>query len=180
MIIHMKRRTLYIIAGAIVLLLIVVAVSLFALMPAITAASSSATATPTPAASPTPKHQNIYAPYLKQYGPNIKSQIAQGLHLTPDVLTTDLNSGETLSQVAAAQNISSAQLQTIIANALQSGLQPVVDSGGLTQKQVDGLVKRIQKNPNALDRFLGARVKKQPGNAAGTPGAATPTATPAS
>lgn len=176
----MQRRTLYIIAGAIVLLLIVVAVSLFAIMPAITAASSSTTATPTAAASPTPKRQNIYAPYLKQYGPTIKSQIAQGLHLTPDTLTTDLNSGETLSQVAAAQGISAAQLQTIVANAIQSGLQPVVASGSLTQKQVDRLVQRMQKNPTLLDRFLGARVKKQPGNAAGTPGAATPTATPAS
>lgn len=176
----MQRRTLYIIAGAIVLLLIVVAVSLFAIMPAITAASSSVSATPTPASSPAAKRQNIYAPYLKQYGPNIKSQIAQGLHLTPDALTTDLNSGETLSQVAAAQGISPAQLQTIIAGALQSGLQPVVASGSLTQKQVDRLVQRMQKNPTLLDRFLGARVKKRPGNAAGTPGAATPTATPAS
>ena len=152
----MERRMLYIIGGALVLVLVLVGVSIFVIVPAITSANNTqvASATPTVTASPTPANRNLFAPYLKQYGPTIKSQIAQGLHLTPDQLTTQLKSGQSLSSIATAQGVSATQLQTIIANAFQTGLKPAVDAGNLTQKQVDALVKRMQNNPKALERLL--------------------------
>ena len=104
---------------------------------------------------------------LKQYGPNIKQQIAQGLKLTTTQLTTELRSGKTLSQIAIAQGLTSSQLQTLVSNAMQSGLQPAIASGDLTQTQVDRYIKRLQSNPQLLDRLLGARATKS----------ATPTAT---
>ena len=106
---------------------------------------------------------------LKQYGPNIKQQIAQGLKLTSTQLTTELRSGKTLSQIATAQGLTSSQLQTLVSNAMQTGLKPAIDSGDLTQTQVDRYIKRLQNNPQQLDRLLGARATKL----------ATPTATPA-
>src|SRR5579885_1896345 len=141
----MSRRILFIIIGAGALVVAIIIVSIFAIMPAITQASS---VTPTPAA------KNIYAPYLKQYGFDIKNQIAQGLHMNADQLTQQLNSGKTLSDIATAQGVSSTQLQSVVGNAIQSALQPVVSSGDLTQEQVSKLVKRMQKNPNALDKLL--------------------------
>ncbi|HLI89727.1 MAG TPA: hypothetical protein VKV37_13635 [Ktedonobacteraceae bacterium] len=151
----MSRRILFIIIGAGALVVAIIIVSIFAIMPAITQASTvTPTPTPAPSVSPTPAAKNIYAPYLKQYGFDIKNQIAQGLHMNADQLTQQLNSGKTLSDIATAQGVSSTQLQSVVGNAIQSALQPVVSSGDLTQEQVSKLVKRMQKNPNALDKLL--------------------------
>jgi predicted PurR-regulated permease PerM len=153
----MSRRILYIIIGVGVLLVAIILVSIFAIMPAITQASNAtATPTPTPApsVSPTPAHKDIYAPYLKLYGSNIENQIAQGLHMNAAQLTQQLSAGKTLSDIASAQGISTTQLQSIVGNAIQSAFQPVVSSGDLKQQQVTRLVKRMQKNPNALDKTL--------------------------
>ena len=168
----MSKKLLYIIIGAIVLVLIIIGIGVFAVLPSIESANAQQSATPTPiiqpSATPKPKGSGINK-VLKQYTPDIKNQIAQGLHLTSDQLTTDLKGGKTLSTVATAQNVSATQLQTVIANALTSGLQPAVNDGSLTQQQVTKLVKRYQANPALLDHLLGGK--------AVSPG--TPTPTPA-
>ena len=153
----MPKRILYIIIGAIVLVLLAIGIGIYALLPTITSAMASQPATPTPAvtATTTPAAKgNGMAKILKQYAPSIKNQIAQGLHLTPDQLTTQLQSGKTLSEVATAQNVSSTQLQTLVGSALQTALQPAVSDGTLTQQQVNKLMKRYQGNPTLLDRLL--------------------------
>jgi hypothetical protein len=154
----MSRRLLYIIVGAIVVVVLAIGVGIFVLLPTITSANNStATATPTPVASVTTTPTNktsVVTKTLKQYAPTIKTQIAQGLKLTPDQLTSDLKAGKTLSAIATAQNVSSSQLQTLISNALQSSLKPAVDDGTLTQEQVNRLVKRYQSNPTLLDKLL--------------------------
>src|SRR5256885_3645019 len=157
----MPKRILYTLVGAIILILLAIGIGVYALLPTITSASASqaATPTPTPIVSPTttPAHKgSATAKILKQYAPAIKNQIAQGLHLTPDQLTAQLQSGKTLSNIATAQNISSPQLQTIVGNAIQNALKPAVDDGTLTQKQVDKLAKKYQSNPVSLDRLLRA------------------------
>ena len=154
----MSRRILYIIIGAMVVVVLAIGVGIFVLLPTITSANNStATTTPTPVASitATPTNKtNIVTKTLKLYAPTIKTQIAQGLKLTPDQLTSDLKAGKTLSNIATAQNVSSSQLQTLISNALQNSLKPAVDDGTLTQKQVDKLIKRYQGNPTLLDKLL--------------------------
>lgn len=154
----MNRRILYIIIGAIVVVILAIGVGIFVLLPSVTSANSSATTpTPTPIASTTatPTHKNsVVAKTLKQYAPTIKTQIAKGLNLTPDQLTSDLKTGKTLSSIATAQNVSSSQLQVLINNSLQSGLKPAVDAGTLTQQQVNHLVKHYQSNPTLLDKLL--------------------------
>ena len=167
----MSRRILYIIVGLLAVLLILVGISIFVFLPTITAAQTPQT-TPTvvptrPAVTPT-RTVNPTTKALKQYAPDIKSQIAQGLKLTPEQLTTQLQSGKTLNDIATAQNVSTTQLQTIISNSLQTSLKPAVDNGDITQKQLDNLTKRYEKNPTLLDKLLGGKaVKKQ-----------TPTPTP--
>ena len=160
----MSKKLLYIIVGAIILLLLLIGIGTIALLPAIESANAQPSATPTPivqvSATPTNKGGGI-SKLLKQNAPQIKSQIAQGLRLSPDQLTSDLQSGKTLSDIATAQNISSTQLQTIVAGALQSALKPAVDAGTLTQQQLARMVKRIQSNPNLLDHILGGKSIKQ-------------------
>lgn len=130
-------------------------------LPKLLAGTNDQMVTSTPAANAAAK--NIYAPYLTQYRTPIRSQIAQGLHLSADQLETQLSAGKTLSEIATAQGISASQLQTVVTSAFQSSFQPTVNSGDLTQKQVDALVKRMLKQPKTLDRFLVVRAKKNAG-----------------
>lgn len=151
----MERRLVYIIGGAIVAVLVLLGVGAFVFLPQFTGANTGqATATPVATGTAKAVHKNIYAPYLQQYGMNIKTQIAQGLHMTPDQLTTELKSGKTVNDIATAQNVSAPQLQTLIATAFTTNLKPAVDAGALTQKQVDRLVKNMQNNQKSLDNFL--------------------------
>jgi len=169
----MTRRILYAIISLLAVLLILIGVGVFVFLPMLTSAhTSQATTTPTvvptTTAIATPKPINVTAKLLKQHAPDIKSQIAQGMKMTPEQLTTQLQSGKTLSDVATAQNVSSTQLQTLISNTLQTSLKPAVASGDLTQKQLDNLTKRYQKNPALLDKLLGGKAIKK----------STPTPTP--
>lgn len=168
----MNKKLLYMIIGAIVLLLVIIGIGVFAVLPGIESANAQQQATPTPLVQPsvTPTHKsNGIARILKQYASEIKTQIAQGLHVSPQQLTADLQGGKTLSEVATAQNVSTIQLQTVIANALNSGLQPAVNDGSLTQQQVNKLVKKYQNNPALLDRLLGGKAVSK-GTPTPTPG----------
>lgn len=150
--------------GAIVLVLFILGGVGGMFLPKLFAGTNNQTAVAsTPAANPAAK--NIYAPYLTQYRTPIRSQIAQGLHLSADQLETQLGAGKTLSQIATAQGISASQLQTIVTSAIQSNFQPTVNSGDLTQKQVDALVKRMLKQPKTLERYLVVRAKNNAGAA---------------
>ncbi|GAC1391503.1 MAG: hypothetical protein NVS4B11_38190 [Ktedonobacteraceae bacterium] len=160
----MARRTLYIIIGAVALLLLLIGVGIFTVLPMLTSAhTNQVTATPTVplTTTPTKRSGNGTGKILKQYAPDIKNQIAQGLKLTPEQLTAQLQSGKTLSDVATAQGVSTTQLQTLISNALQTSLKPAIDNGDLTQKQLDKLTKRYENNPALLDKLLGGKGVKQ-------------------
>jgi len=147
--------------GAIILALFILGAAGALFVPKLIAGTNSQAVASTPAANAASK--NVYTPYLAQYRTNIRDQIAQGLHLSTDQLEAQLNAGKTLSEIAVTQGVSASQLQTIVTNAFQSSFQPTVNSGNLTQKQVDTLVKRMLKQPKTLDRFLVVRTKKNTG-----------------
>lgn len=162
------NRTLKIVTAIVVGLIVLVGVGIgvFLLMPTVIGATSgsSQAATPTIAAntSTTPQtNTKSLAQSLKQYTPNIEQQLASGLKMTPDQLTTAIRSGKSLSQVASDQKVTGSQLDTVISNAIQNGLQPAVSSGTLMQKQVTTLVKRYQKNPDQLGRLIVPRQHKK-------------------
>ena len=168
----MVRRTLYILIGSMsALLLILVGIAVFIFWPMVTSAhTSQTTVTPTVPATtttPTPPSGTGIAKQLKQYAPAIKTQIAQGLKLTPAQLTTELRAGKTLSTVATAQGVSTTQLQTLVSTTLETNLKPAVVDGTITQKQLDKLSKRYAANPALLDKLLGGKGTKS-----------VPTATP--
>ena len=172
----MVRRTLFILIGAATaLLLILIGIAVFVFLPAVTSAhTSQTTATPTvPAATttttPTTQGGTGLGKLLKQYTPAMKTQIAQGLKLSPDQLTDQLRTGKTLSDVATAQHVSTTQLQTIVSNALETSLKLAVDDGTLTQKQLDKLAKRYAGNPKLLDKLLGGKATKATPTVTATP-----------
>jgi uncharacterized protein YidB (DUF937 family) len=76
-------------------------------------------------------------------------------------LMSQLQSGKSLSQVATAQGVSSAQLQTIVTNAIQSAVNKAVSDGNLTQQQATNIMQMLQKHPNALNRLLNGHLGKQ-------------------
>ncbi len=91
---------------------------------------------------------------LKQYLPTIESQVAGGLKLTSSQLTADLKNGQSLNQIATAQGVTSAQLHTIVLNAVQSAVNQAVKDGNLTQTQATAFMTALQQHPATLDRLF--------------------------
>ncbi len=98
---------------------------------------------------------------LKQYLPAVATQVAQGLHMTSAQLMSQLQSGKSLSDIASAQHVSSAQLQTIVTNAIQSAVNKAVSDGNLTQQQATNIMQMLQKNPAAFNHLLNGHFGKQ-------------------
>ena len=98
---------------------------------------------------------------LKQYLPTVATQVAQGLHMTSTQLMSQLQSGKSLSDIATAQGVSAAQLQTIVTNAIQSAVNKAVSDGNLTQQQAANIMQMLQKNPGAFNRLLNGHFGKQ-------------------
>ena len=98
---------------------------------------------------------------LKQYVPAVATQVAQGLHITSTQLMSQLQSGKSLSDIATAQGVSAAQLQTIVTNAIQSAVNKAVSDGNLTQQQATNIMQMLQKNPGAFNRLLNGHLGKQ-------------------
>jgi hypothetical protein len=172
----MSRKLLYILSGVVALIVIAMAIVIFVILPStISAKSAQTTATPTVVSTPTKiAKPNPLQQAIQQNAPTIKTQLAQGFHLTTDQLKTQLKAGQSLDSIATSQGVSSDQLQTLIHDAFEQNLATAVSNGSITQKQVDNYVQRLQKNHTMVARFLGAGGKKSNTSTA-TP---TPTTTP--
>ena len=92
---------------------------------------------------------------LRQYLPNVASQVAQGLHLSVNQLKTDLKNGMSLDQIATAQGVTSSQLHTLVLNAIQSAVNQAIKDGNLTQQQGTAFIQALQAHPGVLDKLLG-------------------------
>ena len=158
----MKKLTIFIIGGVAVLVIILGLLGFFVVGPLITAASApTPTPTPTVAASPsaTPKKANPITAALKPNAAAIQNQIAQDLHISASQLQQDIKSGQTVSQIATAQNVSATQLQTDEVNAVKPYLDQAVSAGSVTQKQETTYLSHLQKNPDGLDNLLKLKQK---------------------
>ena len=92
--------------------------------------------------------------FLQKYRPVMINDIAKGLNLSSTQLTSDLKAGQSLSQIATAQKISSTQLQTIVTNAVQSALNKAVSSGDITQSQATAFMNSLKSHPALLNTIL--------------------------
>lgn len=91
---------------------------------------------------------------LRQHLSSIRTQMASGLHISPEALTQELQGGEDIAQVASNHGVSTTQLQQVISETLHSNLQPEVDNGTLSQQQVDTFIELAQNNPAILTHLL--------------------------
>jgi polyhydroxyalkanoate synthesis regulator phasin len=99
--------------------------------------------------------------FLSKYHGQIENSIAAGLHMTSTELTAQLQAGQSLSQIAAAHNVNSSQLRTIVTDAIQSALDTAVTKGDLTQSQATSLSQYLQSHPDFLDYILNAHRKSE-------------------
>jgi predicted transcriptional regulator len=93
---------------------------------------------------------------VNKYHTDFITQVAQGLNMKSDDLTSQLQAGKSLMDIAATKNVSTDQLRTIATNAINSILKKAVSDHNLTQAQADHITQSMQKNPQALNRLLNA------------------------
>ena len=97
-------------------------------------------------------------PQLQQYMSVVESQVAQGLGISSSTLTSDLQNGQTLHQIAAAHNVSDSKLESIIKSAVQTELKSAVSAGKLTQTQANTISQQLSNSKflsNLINRPLG-------------------------
>ncbi len=67
----------------------------------------------------------------------IEEAVAEVLGITEDELRADLQSGQTLAQIAEAQGMSAEDFRTALESAVRTDLQAQLDAGAITQEQFD-------------------------------------------
>ncbi|HEV2141574.1 MAG TPA: hypothetical protein VGT01_10295 [Candidatus Dormibacteraeota bacterium] len=84
--------------------------------------------------------------YMQQY----LAAAATALGITQTQLTTDLKSGESLSQIAAAQHVSEADFRTRLVAGLKPALDQAVSQKKITSAQEQTIIGRLQTGPLPL------------------------------
>lgn len=84
------------------------------------------------------------------------ASLAETLNLTPDELSTQLASGQTLVQIAEAQGVSQEQLTTALQAARTTSLQQAVTDGVLTQAQADQMSAFMSTTGTTMFTHMGA------------------------
>ena len=96
-------------------------------------------------------------PQLQQYMTAVESQIAQALRINTNTLTSDLQNGQTLHQIASAHNVSDSQLESVIKSAVQTELKSAVSAGAITQTQANTISQQVSNTQflsNLINRPL--------------------------
>ncbi len=104
---------------------------------------------------------------LQQYLVAAEAQVAKGLGISSANLTSQLQSGKSLHDIATAHNVNDAQLKTLLNNAIQSELKAAVKAGDVTQAQADMVTKQLSNNPSFLNSLI---ARHQGQNAGGVQG----------
>lgn len=97
---------------------------------------------------------------IKKYMPALLTQVAQGLHLNANTLQSDLQKGQTLSQIAKAQNTSESQLQTLVLSSIQNTLSQAQKAGDLTSQQSTAFEQYVKNHPGIVEKVLNRSFKK--------------------
>ncbi len=108
---------------------------------------------------------NVNMQKMQQYLVAAEAQVAKGLGISSANLTSQLQAGKSLHDVAAAHNVSDTQLKTLLNNAIQSELKAAVSAGDVTQSQADMVTKQLSSNPAFLDQIINGHKGQQAGGA---------------
>ncbi len=91
---------------------------------------------------------------VQKYLTAAEAQVAQGLGISSADLTSQLQSGKSLHDVATAHKVSDTQLKALLNTAIQNEVKQAVTAGDVTQAQADMLTKQLASNPMFLDRLI--------------------------
>jgi hypothetical protein len=93
-----------------------------------------------PAARPQGGTKNALGAYMQQY----LAAAASALGISQTQLTTDLKSGQSLSQIAATQKVSEATFRTKLIASLKPSLDQAVTNKTITSAQEQAIISRLQ------------------------------------
>ncbi len=82
-----------------------------------------------------------------------RQQIADGLHLSPDEIAQQLNGGNSMQDIASSQGVDLDQLHNIEMKAITSLIGTEVKAGNIDQGAANDVLKRLQNNPDTLDKL---------------------------
>jgi hypothetical protein len=82
-----------------------------------------------------------------------RQQIADGLHLSPDAITQQLQTGDTMQDIASNQGVDPDQLHNIELKAITSLIGSEVNAGNINQGAANDVLNRLQNNPDMLDNL---------------------------
>jgi len=107
---------------------------------------------------------------IQQYLVAAEAQVAKGLGISSADLTSQIQSGKSLHDIAAAHNVSDTQLKVLLNNAIQSELKSAVSAGDVIQAQADMVTKQLSSNPMFLDKIIsGHKGQEAGGTQSGVP-----------
>jgi hypothetical protein len=111
-------------------------------------------------------------------GPNgmhtqVLTDLAKALNLSLTDLQSQLQAGQTLDQIAQAQGVTQAQLETALETSLKDNLAKAVSAGTITQAQADQMLSYMSGNYTRMLDMIGIM-----GAYGGTCPMFSPTATP--
>jgi hypothetical protein len=81
-------------------------------------------------------------------GPALMDATAKALGLTSEELRTQVQSGKTITEIAAAKKVDLKTVQAAVIAAYKTQLEAAVKAGKLTQAQADERLKAAQADPN--------------------------------
>ncbi len=82
----------------------------------------------------------------------VETAVAKALNISTTTLESDLQAGQTISQIATAQKVSISTVNTAYLNAVQTQLAAAVKAGTITQAQADSATTMI-KNAVAAGQY---------------------------
>lgn len=91
---------------------------------------------------------------LKASESTLLSQIAPSLHLSVAQLQSDLQHGQTLAQIAKAQNVTLSQLHTIVLNAADTALSQAQQAGKITATQESQFTTYLKNHSGVVNCWL--------------------------
>jgi len=102
--------------------------------------------------SPSPVQYRPFPFWNPKYNWIAENDIASALHLAPQQITRQLQAGESMTQIAAAQGVSASELQTIELKAYAHLFDAAVKAGDISQRDADQWLQLFQHNPQTLEK----------------------------
>jgi len=103
-----------------------------------------------------------------------QNDIANALRLDPQQITTQLQAGKSLTEIAAAQGVSATDLRNIELKAFAQSFDEAVKAGDIDQRQADEGIQQLMDNPQLLDKMTATLFLPGPVPRPAPPGAIPP------